>query len=144
VLYTPCDEPQVYCTAKTTSIGCVPSIEAVGWPSLAGGSFQVRATNLHNNVTGLLIWSSAPDAAPFQGGTLCVASPIFRTPAQVTSGGTGGPTCIGTLGFTFGPAYQQQQGFSPGQSLYTQVWSRDGGDPFGSSLSDALSFTWCP
>ncbi len=144
VLYHPCLEPSIYCTAKTSSIGCVPDIAAVGYPSLSGGSFQVRATGLQNQLPGTLIWSLGPASIPFQGGTLCIAPPVIRTPAQSTGGSTGPPSCTGALGFIFGPAYAQAHGFAVGQGLYTQVWSRDPGDAFGSSLSNALGFVWCP
>ena len=142
VLLTPCPQPVAYCTAKTTSLGCLPAIEAVGYPSLSSGSFQVRATQLHKSVPGLVIWSHGQASLPFQNGTLCVAPPITRTPGQVTS--TLGGTCGGTLGFIFNPAYQTSQGLALGQTMAAQAWSRDTGDPFSSSLSNALSFTWCP
>jgi hypothetical protein len=144
VLYFPCETPRVYCTPKPSSGGCVPSIAPLGWPSLSAGSFQVRASELPANVVGMVAWSSAPDSRPFQGGTLCLASPITRTTAKSTGGLPALGPCGGSLGFFFGPGYQQQAGFVVGQSVYAQVWARDDGDPYGSCLSDALAFTWCP
>jgi hypothetical protein len=141
VLQTPCAKPTTYCTAKTSSLGCVPAIEAVGFPSLSGGSFQVRATQLHGGVPGIMIWSHGQASIPFQNGTMCLAAPITRTDGQSTSAG---PSCTGTLGFIFGPAYQQTQSFAAGQNMFAQFWTRDVGDPFGSSLSNALAFIWCP
>ncbi len=142
VLYHPCLQPALYCTGKTNSLGCVPAIASVGYPSLSGGSFQVRATGLLTQVQSTLIWSTGSASIPFQGGTLCLAPPVTRTPAQISSGS--GPSCTGAHGFTFGPAYTQAQGFAAGQGLYAQIWSRDPGDVFGSSLSNALNFVWCP
>jgi hypothetical protein len=142
VLITPCPKPATYCTAKTTSLGCLPAVEALGYPSLSGGSFQVRATQLHKSVPGIVIWSHSQASIPFQNGTLCVAPPITRTPGQTTTSGTG--NCSGTIAFRFDPAYQLAHGFAAGQTMAAQVWSRDIGDVFSSSLSNALAFVWCP
>lgn len=144
VLLSPCLEPVTYCTPKLSSAGCLPAMESVGYPSLQGGSFQVRATGLHNQVPGIAIWSFGSAAIPFQGGTLCLSPPVMRTPSKSTGGPGGATTCTGTLGFVFDPAYIQTQGFSSGQNLFAQVWTRDLGDAFGSSLSDAIGFVWCP
>jgi len=142
VLLTPCSKPTTYCTAKTTSLGCVPAIEALGYPSLSGGSFQVRATQLHKSVPGIMVWSHGQASIPFQNGTLCVAPPITRTPGQVTTSGT--TNCSGTLAFRFDPAYQLAHALAVGQTMAAQAWARDNGDAFSSSLSNALTFIWCP
>lgn len=143
VLQTPCLEPAIYCTAKVNSLGCTPSLTTIGFPSVSAGSFQLRATNLRNQQSGLVIWSANAASVPFQGGTLCLATPIKRTGVVNTAGGSG-LTCNGTLSFYWSLAYLQQQGLSAGQATYAQVWSRDSGDAFGSSLTDAAGIVWCP
>ena len=71
-----------YCTAKLNSLGCSPSMSASGQPSASATSgFVVRATDVLNNKAGLLLYSVSGRAAlPFQGGTLCIALPVRRTP----------------------------------------------------------------
>ncbi|MCK6447833.1 MAG: hypothetical protein L6Q99_15685 [Planctomycetes bacterium] len=143
VLQTPCADPVTYCTAKVNSLGCTPSLTTIGFPSVSSGSFQVRATQLRSQQPGLVIWSANAASIPFQGGTLCVAPPVKRT-TPASAGGSGSTSCNGVISFTWSTAYLQQQGLAPGQTTHAQVWARDNGDPFGSSLSNAASFVWCP
>ena len=91
---------------------------------------------------------------PFQGGTLCIASPIGRTP-PTNSGGTPGPAldCSGVLSIDFNafalgllggnPFFELQ---IPGTRICAQWWSRDPGYPStqASSLADGLSFVIRP
>ncbi|MGH7552303.1 MAG: hypothetical protein ACREMQ_04680, partial [Longimicrobiales bacterium] len=93
-------------------------------------------------IPGILIWAHGTASIPFQNGTLCVAPPITRTPGQTTT--SGASSCGGTLAFRFDPAYQIAHGLAAGQNMAAQVWARDTGDPFSSSLSNALAFMWCP
>ncbi|MBI5431296.1 MAG: hypothetical protein HZA52_00515 [Planctomycetes bacterium] len=51
---------------------------------------------------GLLIWGVGATALPFGGGTLCVQSPLGRTPVQ-NSGGAG--PCGGACTFAFDQAF---------------------------------------
>ena len=93
---------------------------------------------------GLNLFGGKPQATtPFQGGLLCVASPVHRLPAQST-GGAG--ACTGSLVYTLSDVLQHPAGGAlvPGTLLAVQSWSRDLGDPFGSSLSDAVEFSICP
>jgi hypothetical protein len=77
-----------YCTAKTNSQGCVPAIGSSGIASASSGSgFFVNGTNFINNKSCLLFYGVSGQATtPFQGGTLCVKSPIKRTPGTNTGG----------------------------------------------------------
>lgn len=142
VLLQPCETPTVYCTPKPSSLGCMPTIESVGFPSLAGESFRVRASQIHRNTQGLIAFSQGSATIPFQGGTLCIQPPILRTPVQPTGTGTG--NCGGELSITLSPAFVATHGFAAGQRYYSQAWTRDTGDPFGSSLSNGLEFLICP
>lgn len=144
------DQPQVYCTAKVNSLGCVPEIGWYGTPSAsAGEGFQVVARNLRNNKAGLLLVSRAGRAAtPFQGGTLCVASPFKRVNAGTTGGTPAGANCSGGLSVDFNR--QIAQGLDPalvgGVTVDVQFWSRDPGFPApdNTSLTDGLEFTLLP
>ena len=145
-LFSLCPEPAVYCTAKTNSLGCTPSIEGVG---LASGTlpaaFRIKARQVLSHKAGILIYGYASAAIPFQAGTLCIQPPIRRTPVQ-SSGGAPPPTsCTGVYSFEFNDRIRS--GVDPalvsGAEVFAQYWSRDSGAPFGTGLSDGLSFTIC-
>ncbi|MCC7012823.1 MAG: S8 family serine peptidase [Planctomycetes bacterium] len=143
-VYANANSVSTYCTAKTNSLGCVPSIGTNGvQPDKSAGNFSVTCTNVLNQKNGLLFWSFSPTAAPFQGGTKCVNSPSVRT-ATVSSGGpVVGTSCTGAYGFTFTTAYMNAQGLVPGNTLYAQWWMRDPASSFSTGLSNGLSFTIC-
>lgn len=148
--------PYSYCRAKLNSLGCVPSSVASGLSSASASSgFVLSAINVLNGRPGLMLYSISGKAAiPFQGGTLCLASPIRRTPGG-SSGGTPPPAvdCSGVLSIDFNryaigmlggnPSLELQV---PGTRVCTQWWSRDPGFPApeASSLSDAQSFVVLP
>lgn len=137
--------PYVYCDAKTTSDGCLPSVGWSGTPSISGpDDFIVAATQVRGLQNGILFHGAAPSAVPFLGGTRCVANPVVRTPI-VNSGGSTAP-CSGVLSFHFSHAYLLSQGLSPSQRVFAQFWFRDPGHPDGTNvgLSDAIDFTVLP
>ena len=135
-----------YCTAKTTSNGCVPAIGASGVPSATLGSgFPITATNVINNKNALLFYSlTGAQAAAFQGGTLCVKVPIRRT-SVLNSGGNPPPNdCSGALSMDFNVFIAS--GADPllvaGQQVNAQWWFRDPGftPPNNTGLTDAVEF----
>lgn len=133
-----------YCTAKTNSLGCVPSVSVLNLPSKNAGNFAVRANGVLNQKNGLLFWGFGPLSAPFQGGTLCVAAPTVRTPI-VSSNGSLPPAnnCTGLYSFTFTTAYMNSLGLDAGDTVYCQWWSRDPAAPFATGLSNAVRVTFC-
>jgi hypothetical protein len=151
--YTPSTtQPTVYCTAKVNSLGCTPTIGFTGTPSATAGSgFTVDGSNVRNQKAGLLFYGmNGQNNTPFQGGTLCVATPIKRTPA-VNSGGTPAPTndctgvysidmnafAVGALGGTPDPSLTV-----PGTVVDCQYWGRDPGFPApnNTTLTDGLEY----
>ena len=143
-----CSQPIQYCNGKTNSLGCTPSIEAVGSPSVSvADNLVLVAKSVLNNKPGLLIWSPSWAFLPFGGGTLCVGSPLKRTPAQ-TSGGNSLPIqdCSGNYGFHFSHSYALANGLGPGQEFYAQYWSRDQGftPPNNIGLTDAVCVALFP
>jgi hypothetical protein len=133
-----------YCSAKINSLGCTPDMHWSGAPmaNMTDG-FVVSADNVLNNVFGVLIYSpNGPAFTPFQGGLLCLASPISRTGGQ-SSGGSPLPpasNCSGNFKVQFNQVIASGQNplLVPGAPVALQYWSRDPGDPFGSSLTDAI------
>ena len=91
-------------------------------------------------------WSLTADALPFLGGTLCLQSPITRTPIQ-TALGTQPPAldCTGTLSFHFSQSYMLERSLPPGTRVFAQYFSRDSGYalPNNIGLTNALSFVIC-
>lgn len=132
-----CPKPVNYCTGKLNSQGFVPTLSAVGSNSLVigGGQMTIECNLGVPNKPGLFLYTdNGPASIPFQGGTLCLASPIVRSP----------PFLFDTFGyaaftFFFGA-------FEVGSYRNFQVWYRDpqapGGIPVG--LSDAMQIKFCP
>ncbi|MCC6408602.1 MAG: hypothetical protein IT453_15675 [Planctomycetes bacterium] len=139
----PC-APVVYCTAKTNSLGCTPSMYTTGSSSLAANNLRLHASNVLNNKNGLLFWSTKPNGAPFQGGHLCCKPPIVRTTVQATAGNPPPNDCSGSLHFHWNQAYVNQLGLPLGDWYYTQYWSRDPNSPSTTSLSNAIRFLLTP
>jgi len=139
-----------YCTAKTNSQGCVPSICAAGYASLSlQAPYPVVLHDALNNKFGLLFYGlNGPASFPFGGGTMCVASPIRRTSVQSSGGNPPPDDCTGSYAFDFN-AYAQSgadAGLVAGVSVFAQYWSRDPAhlDGTGQGLSDAVTFQLHP
>lgn len=138
----------VYCTPKINSQTCVPAIAASGVASLASATpFVISATNVLNQKQGLLFYGYGPNSAPFQGGVLCVATPLKRTAAQSSGGSPAGNDCTGVYTVDF--KARMLSGVDPqlqivGQQVNGQFWSRDPADPFTTGLTNAVSFKICP
>lgn len=140
--------PRTYCTAKMNSIYCTPTITYSGWPTLSGADdFHVGALQILNHRSSKLVWSHAPNSAPFHGGTLCVMPPAART-TVLDSGGTPLPvwTCSGQYWYHFSAAYLASKGVSAGDTIYVQFSGRDPGPapPYNHSLSAGLEVTILP
>ncbi len=135
-----------YCTAKTNSLGCVPTILAAGSPStVAGSGFTIAAQSVLNQKSGLFFFSLSGTAAqPFQGGTMCIAPPRLRSQILNSGGSTSGNDCSGNFALDFN-AYMRANPtlFGVGDVVTGQFWSRDPADPFQTSLTDALRLGLC-
>jgi hypothetical protein len=145
----PLAPPELYCTGKPNSQGCVPQIGFDGIPSAgAAAVFDVSAIQELNQKTGMLLYGTAGLASiPFQGGTLCIASPLHRTAGQ-SSLGSAPPAndCSGSYHYDFNARIQSgfDPGLVPGARVAAQYLSRDPQDPYGTALSNALLFTIGP
>ncbi len=150
-LRTPLAGAASYCTAKINSLGCTPAIVSSGISSASAASgFAISAASVLNNKPGLLLYGlKGPSAQAFQGGLLCIASPLHRAPA-VNSGGTPATLdCSGLLSIDMNAFAAGALGGSPGPELSVpgsfvncQWWSRDNGfaAPLNTSLSDGLGY----
>lgn len=142
---TPLAPTMTYCTAKVNSHGCVPQISALGVPGATNPNpFAIAASNVINHKTGLVLYSIAGSAAtPFQGGTLCLASPLHRTPGQNSGGNPGPDDCSGSYSFNFNARVQSgiDPALQPGVQVWAQYYTRDPASSFGVGLTDAVVFT---
>ncbi|MCE9596067.1 MAG: calcium-binding protein [Planctomycetes bacterium] len=138
--------PVVYCTAKTNSLGCTPSIALLGATSASAGSgAQLKTTQVLGAKNGLYFHSTlTPVALPFHGGWLCVKAPTKRH-APKNSGGTAG-TCNGVSSEDFNAyiASGADPALVAGATVSVQHWSRDPAAPFGDGLSNAVRATIAP
>jgi hypothetical protein len=136
--------PTTYCTAKINSLGCLPAIESSGVPSASAGSgFIVRAVDVLNQKSGLLFYGlNGRSAAPFQGGYLCVATPLRRTAIQNSGGSASGADCSGQFAFDFNSyiASNIDPALVAIALVDAQWWSRDPQSPSTTNLTDALEF----
>jgi hypothetical protein len=109
--------------------------------------------NEHNQKPGLLLYGVDGRAAlPFQGGILCVAPPVKRTPPR-NSGGDHPvlKNCSGAYRIDMNAFAAGKIGGSPdpllrraGTFVHCQWWARDPNGIAGTSTSDALQYVVGP
>jgi hypothetical protein len=145
IAFGPKPDVATYCESKTNSQGCAPSIGWKGHPSATANlGFSVSCTEVVGDAPGFLMLGFGGQASvPFQGGTLCLADPIERTPPQ-TSVGSGG--CSGAWSLDVNTWLFSKFPLDPGARFTCQWWGRDPGlsGPMSSQLSDALEVVLLP
>jgi len=140
--------PTRYCVGKLNSQGCIPNATWTGLPSLSGPGFTIGAANVLSNKPGVMFYGRSRATTPFQGGTMCAASPLRRS-SILQSGGNPPPVdCSGAFNFDFQTWVLSgaDATLGAGASVNAQFWYRDVFDPagFGSGLSDAVEFVLQP
>ena len=144
-------QPISYCTAGTTTNGCVPTISWSGTPSASLASpFSIEVTQVEGQKQGILFYSIDGRAAVAWGTStsfLCVKSPTQRTGTQ-NAGGTLN-VCDGSFSLDWNAFVQSNPTalgapFLQGQAIYAQCWFRDPPSPKTTNLSDALEFVLAP
>jgi hypothetical protein len=147
--------PVTFCVAKVTANACVPAIGYTGVPSATTGSgFIVNGTNFINNKACLLFYGTTGQGnVPFQGGTLCVKTPIKRTPGTNTFGNVPPNDCSGAPAIDMNLFAVGGGGGTPlaaltvpGTVVDCQWWGRDPGFPApnNTQLSNGLEYTVGP
>ncbi len=146
--------PTAFCTAGTTSNGCVPAISGSDQPSASfANPCVITIANVEGQRSGLIFYGvdntgySALPWATTSSSFLCVKPPTQRTPGQ-SSGGVAG-ACDGQLVLdwnAFQLAFPGSLGapWVAGEQAYAQGWFRDPPAPRTTNLSDALLLTYRP
>lgn len=144
--------PVAYCTAGTTTNGCVPSISASASPSVSfANPCTVSIASVEGQKSGLIFYGVAgPQALPWSATSSsfnCVKSPTQRSSPQ-SSGGTVN-ACDGSLAldwnaFQLGNPGALGSPWSVGDKAFVQGWFRDPPAPKSTNLSDALELTYAP
>ncbi len=128
----PCPPPEIYGTAKTTSLGVPADLFAQGRAIVGIDDLIIGTGTGIANATGILFSGGSSTAIPFFGGTLHVQRPLRRE-RQFTFDFLGGIAL---------PLPVTAQ--LVGQTRYYQLWFHDTGDAFGVGLSNAVRVTYCP
>lgn len=138
---------QTYCTAGTSSNGCLAQMAWSGAPSLSvGAGFVVRMAGADAQRQGVLFYGqSGRSALPWGVGAsfLCVKPPTQRTPLASTGGTLS--QCDGALAFdwfAYFAAHPTALGapLQSGSTFYVQGWYRDPPASKATQLSNALEF----
>ncbi len=145
-------QPVAYCTAGTSSNGCVPVISGVGTPSVAASSgFTIDVANVEGAKQGLIFYgiNGRASAAWGSGGNsfFCVKAPTQRMGAQ-NSGGTAG-ACDGAMSQDWLAYVAANPGslgapFNAGATVNVQAWYRDPAAVKTTNLSGGLEFVTAP
>ncbi|MCK6448914.1 MAG: calcium-binding protein [Planctomycetes bacterium] len=136
-----------YCTAGTSSHGCVPLIYTSGTPSgSAGSGFVIGAIYLEGQRSGLVLYGVSGSAASvWQGGSsrICARPPLQRTAVMNTNGIQG--ACDGQIVLDWNEYVASHPSalgapFTAGLVGWAQLWYRDPPAPGGSNLSAGVWF----
>ncbi len=142
--------PQAYCTAGTTTNGCVPALSAASNPSASAASpCTLSVTNLEGQRSTLVFYSVDGAQALQWNATsfLCVKSPTQRTLPRNSGGAVS--SCSGTYSLDWS-AYLAANPtalgtpFGAGDSVWVQAWLRDPPAAKSTNLSNGLQLTYLP
>lgn len=141
-----------YCTAGTSTNGCVPAISGTGSASVSASSgFVLDVANIEGQKQGLFFYGvSGQASSPWSAGSssfLCVKSPTQRMGALLSGGTLNG--CDGAFSqdwLAFVAANPSALGapYSAGQVVNAQAWYRDPPAVKTTNLSNGLEFTLAP
>ena len=142
--------PELYCSGKPNSLGCVPYLSFEGTPSASSaGTFKVRGHDFLPNAPGLLVYGTSGRLnLDFHGGKLCVKLPFTRWLGFKKAFDTDPAPCTGLLSRNFNKRIQSNvdPALTAGGVVNAQWLQRDQADPagFGDALSNGLEFAIGP
>lgn len=135
---SPSTLPCTLCSATPTSIGCLPTVTAMGSASasLASG-FVLIATSVDGSRPGLFAHGLVPHTTPWSGGASYQCIYLPKRLGLQSSGGTKNQ-CDGQLSADWNAAPHPWA--VAGEVVHVQAWIRDPGASAGSHFSEGLSF----
>jgi hypothetical protein len=138
-----------YCSASTTTNGCVPTITSAGSASASSGSgFTISVGGLESHKLGLIFYGiHGPLASTWGASTLCVKAPTQRMHAYDSGGSPG--LCNGLISedwnlFLATHTTALGQPFAGGETVWAQGWFRDPPSAKTTALSNGLVFSVAP
>ncbi|MBL8801120.1 MAG: right-handed parallel beta-helix repeat-containing protein [Planctomycetes bacterium] len=142
-----------YCSAGTSSNGCVALISSSGTASASAASgFTISVASVPGQRQGLILYGVdntgfTPTVWGSGSSLVCVKSPLQRTTAQLSGGSSN--QCDGALSIdwnAFRATHPMALGtpFAAGDVVYAQGWYRDPPASKSTSLSNALQFFVAP
>lgn len=140
-----------YCTAGTSTQGCVAHVQHTGTASASATSgFALSVNQVDGQRLGLFFYGLGGPLAASWGASssyLCVKPPTQRTQVQSTGGAVSG--CTGSLSLDWNQYVAMHPSalgvpFAGGEQVFAQAWLRDPASPKGTGLSDALQFVVLP
>lgn len=140
--------PAAYCTAGTSTNGCVPAMSSSGTPSAsASAGFSLVASGLEGQRAGIFFYGVSGRAdVPWGAGStsrICVASPTQRMLVSNSSGVAGQCNGVRSEDWNAWMAAQPSALGQPrfvGEVVSAQCWYRDPPAPRGTNLTNALEF----
>lgn len=146
-----CDNTPVmrYCESMPNSLGCFPSLQTEGEPSLGDVQpFWIRAASVLSGSHGFFLYgvNGATGEPVIGGGWLCVQPPLRRLRWQRSGGQSSYHQCTGSLEVDF-DAYARSgkdPALTVGTTVCIQAWSLDPQITQGTSLTDAVTFDLAP
>jgi hypothetical protein len=146
--------PSFYCTAKTTSTGCLPFLSVTGDASATmPGQFNIISDDHVEGQIAIYLYGPQKANLDFHGGKLCVKAPFKRLNSLIkTADAIPCVTCAGNCRMVkrnFNALIQSgaDPTLTAGASVRVQVRQRDPGNTVGGfedNLSDAVAFTIGP
>jgi subtilisin-like proprotein convertase family protein len=146
--------PTAFCTAGTSTNGCVPSITANAQPSATQATAPlITVNNVEGQRFGIIFYGinqTGFTPSPWAVGSssyLCVKGPTQRTGTSNSGGAVN--ACNGALALNWNAFITANPGavgnpFSAGDKVYVQGWYRDPPAPKTTNLSNALELTVQP
>ena len=141
--------PTTYCTAGTTTAGCVASIAADAQPSASNATpCMLSVSNVEGLQNGLFFYGLTQNASTWcaaGSSFLCVKAPLERTGVMNSGGNSGqcnGAFALDWTSYSQAHANSLGQPWTVGEKVYVQAWFRDPPACKGTSLSNALELTF--
>ncbi|MCK6444786.1 MAG: hypothetical protein L6Q99_00180 [Planctomycetes bacterium] len=142
------DSVTTFCPSTSNSIGCTPTLTALGVAAASrcgNGAFELTASNLVGGSKAVWLYGTSVGAPrAFRGGALCIGGDVKSFSAGASGGRAGTCSGVATADFQGLLCAGVDAALVPGARVGVQCWSRDPGRSAGAHLSEGLAFTIQP